>query len=743
MIHRRSSSRTFAFAFSLVLGVGACAPDAAELSSDPLSRNAEAFQSGARTLYTWYSASRGDYYTTTDPAWVGRAGDTRSPDYVFVREEGRVADPAFPEAGTKPLYNWWNASRGDNLLTTNPAWAGRPGDVRDGYVFVRLEGHVYTTPVAGTLPLMSRWNASTQDNYTTADPRVNAAPTPSGYTAPGVEGYLLSPSSPLGAAEADFGFGAYRINGARAAGSRPTLLVMMQFRDETFAVGDTCAVRRARVFGPGYPNVKSYYEEVSGNAFTLTDVGCIGPVTARDIPGTAQDESTHAGAMAPRSRTDTQDEGVAVLNQALAESGFEFWRYDTNTDGILDDNELQIVGIVAGPGAYNAAHNRTLAMASVQSNGRTYYLRNNAAIHGEAASFTMMAHEIGHSIFPFFDLYGSGSNSEGLTLMSDSDGAGLRTWYPDPWNRIRVGWAQPRVLPITNEGNQAELDAPSSRRTDTAAVVDRRPLVLFDPARSLREYFIIEYRNRTVPAGTMHYDFDMHDWRGSVRGVAVWHVMTDDAFNPRLVRGIKILAGDDRVLDSSASGNDLREVANGVITPGVDRVLQSVTSGDDVYADDVAVRVRGVVDAGSAVPSGNPGFSGLLRPEDGDFYLTWSDGSAAFRIRSSAPSSDGARVTVEWSRGTRRMVPRVDSAYSSTRPGVSMDILGAFGAAQSDRIPALRSSSALIPLPVGAWSPTSVRVTVPGTTPAGVYDLVVYNPSYLGVSNALRLTISP
>lgn len=124
-------------------------------------------------LHSWYSPSRGDNFATTNPAWAGKPGDKKSPDYRFVRLEGRVYSPDQPQpTGMIPLYSWYSPSRGDNFVTTNPAWAGRRGDKRPpDYRFVRLEGFIPTRQVSGTNSLQSFFNAQREDNFATTNPR--------------------------------------------------------------------------------------------------------------------------------------------------------------------------------------------------------------------------------------------------------------------------------------------------------------------------------------------------------------------------------------------------------------------------------------------------------------------------------------------------------------------------------------------------------------------------------------------
>src|SRR5262249_29305655 len=78
------------------------------------------------SLYTWYSPSRGDYFTTSDPNWIpnwvatgyaNHVPDARSPDYTSIREEGRVFSPNSPQPpDTVPLYSWYSPSKHDNFI---------------------------------------------------------------------------------------------------------------------------------------------------------------------------------------------------------------------------------------------------------------------------------------------------------------------------------------------------------------------------------------------------------------------------------------------------------------------------------------------------------------------------------------------------------------------------------------------------------------------------------------------------
>lgn len=99
-------------------------------------------------LHGWWSPSRGDYFTTADPAWAGGPGQTRGPDYAWQRLEGHLVARGTRVAGGMPAaVAWWSEARGDNMLTTDPAWTReRGGDRSLDYRFVRDEGWLYPRP---------------------------------------------------------------------------------------------------------------------------------------------------------------------------------------------------------------------------------------------------------------------------------------------------------------------------------------------------------------------------------------------------------------------------------------------------------------------------------------------------------------------------------------------------------------------------------------------------------------------
>jgi hypothetical protein len=146
-------------------------------------------------LVTFYSPGRGDFFTTSQPAWTCKVLGTcgADPNYHAMGMQGHVFNPAHARpAGTVPLYHWWSVSRGDNFLTTDPRWAGVVGDFRDGYRLFRIEGYIRSSAISGnTVELASYWNPTTADNA--AVNPLRSAP-PAGWTRYRTEGHLLGPT---------------------------------------------------------------------------------------------------------------------------------------------------------------------------------------------------------------------------------------------------------------------------------------------------------------------------------------------------------------------------------------------------------------------------------------------------------------------------------------------------------------------------------------------------------------------
>ena len=148
-------------------------------------------------LYQWYSPSRGDNFLTTNPKWAGKKGDRKSPDYRFVRIEGYIFSPLNKQpTNTIPIYSWYSATRGDNFITSDPKYKTSK-QLINGYKFVRKEGYITKGTFINGIALQSHWSVSRKDNFASAHPNykgIIGKKTAPDYRLYRTEGFVIDPS---------------------------------------------------------------------------------------------------------------------------------------------------------------------------------------------------------------------------------------------------------------------------------------------------------------------------------------------------------------------------------------------------------------------------------------------------------------------------------------------------------------------------------------------------------------------
>lgn len=256
---------------------------------------------------------------------------------------------------------------------------------------------------------------------------------------------------------------------------------------------------RRQIFGPR-KSVSTYFHETSYGAFNIAEAMVTPWLVARDDPSTSVDESSHAFIHT----SDIYKKGAWIIRQVEAMTTFRFSRYDKNKDGRVTEDELGVLWIY--PGIYGGVGRETdPALVKVPSLSKGVQL-NMLARAGDQSHWSLMAHELAHQIFRLGDLYVDKAGYPGvgpLSLMCDqADGTHL-----DPWAKMKLGWLKPTV--VNEDGWYALSD------------VETRPeaLILHDPRRDRRDYFIVENRW----PGQSHEDFL------NMRGLAVWRISEHDA----------------------------------------------------------------------------------------------------------------------------------------------------------------------------------------------------------------------
>lgn len=192
---------TLLFAQTALVSCAAQVSDEGDVDDGDVALEGQALtpESGRVPLVTFFSPSRGDYFSTTDPTWTCSVlgSCARQLDYQVIGIAGYVVSPDRPRpSGGLPLFHWWSAARGDNFLTTDPAWSGEIGAIHsgdDGYRLFRIEGWIpMTRSEEGAVPLDSFWNSGVADNAAVNSVRVKLG---ASWTWFRTEGFLLAPNA--------------------------------------------------------------------------------------------------------------------------------------------------------------------------------------------------------------------------------------------------------------------------------------------------------------------------------------------------------------------------------------------------------------------------------------------------------------------------------------------------------------------------------------------------------------------
>jgi M6 family metalloprotease-like protein len=258
-------------------------------------------------------------------------------------------------------------------------------------------------------------------------------------------------------------------------------------------------------------DVASFYREESRGNFVFSNAGVLGPVTYKGW----------------LNRSDTQHHQDVVLMMQAA--GFDFAKYDTNHDGYITDDELELLafanGALGGQGV-----NRYPAGCDYISGNSMLRVCSRIVFVPEEIDFETLTHELSHSLGTE-DLYGDNTNkgecySVGLTLMSctlENPPDSRATIYHDAWHRLKLGWTlvnDPASGWASKDGSSILLSDNAWRSKDGQY---SSPVMLMNDkptGGAAKEYYLFEYR------GASGYDQNV-----SSIGVVVWHVQEDSTGN--------------------------------------------------------------------------------------------------------------------------------------------------------------------------------------------------------------------
>ncbi len=320
------------------------------------------------------------------------------------------------------------------------------------------------------------------------------------------------------------------INLSLRIGPLPLLVIRVAYSDRAF-VSDA-QTWSDKFFGTSLHQLNDYYYEASNGKFqfgpaqetqsnSLVSDGVITVTLNKPHPDTSS------------SATIQPDLAAAVM---AADPYINFASYDSNGDGGISTDELQIIFIIAGyedaysggsdaPGVW--AHSSCTATTNTPrpdgvgllgcAVGGSYSLFGER--HGSHdATIGIIAHELGHAAFLLPDLYDTDGSSSGLGYFglmasgswgtaNSSEYVGATPTHPCAWSKIAVGWVSPQVV----------------------SALDNVPVTLFQSASvssnivkvpiSDTEYFLLENRDNSG------YDRGLYKLGGEFDGgLAILHV---------------------------------------------------------------------------------------------------------------------------------------------------------------------------------------------------------------------------
>ncbi len=109
------------------------------------------------------------------------------------------------------------------------------------------------------------------------------------------------------------------------------------------------------------------------------------------------------------------------------------------------------------------------------------------------------------------DIYGISGMSDRFTAISGNTAVHL-----DSWHKLNLAWCEPRRHPLTQPG---QFTLPAAQLMETNG-----PVILYDPIRGTREFFVLEYRTTNTVSSGGGYDAQVKD-----NGLVIWHAQVNGA----------------------------------------------------------------------------------------------------------------------------------------------------------------------------------------------------------------------
>jgi len=328
----------------------------------------------------------------------------------------------------------------------------------------------------------------------------------------------LQPALHAAVTLADFGYQNMKVNGVLAAGPgpRPLVVILVNFAGYPRITNSPSFFADLIFNASRYPSFNGYFQAVSNGRFSYSNAGVIGPLNL----SAAETEINWAG-------NDTLY-CSNIIYKAMISSPTSFGNYDANHDGHVTRDELAIL-IISQDNLWGGRYVGSVKPAGFAfdcggANGGLVSVVSSPTQpnqNGSLIPFATLLEET-EEMLGIIDIYGYDAYclSPGLSPQS-CNYSPTNIYYLDPFNRLQMGWCEPRIRSLTAGGIET-IPAAQVGASDA-------PIILYDPARGTSEFFILEYRTQTSHVGS-GYDANV-----ATNGLAVWHVELDANHNVALV----------------------------------------------------------------------------------------------------------------------------------------------------------------------------------------------------------------
>jgi immune inhibitor A len=287
------------------------------------------------------------------------------------------------------------------------------------------------------------------------------------------------------------------------------VIVLVRFSDTNFTAAHDANHFRNLFFSEGVlPNgsVREYFNEAAHGLIQLTGE-VVGPFTLSNTMAHYAHGESGTGGSAPNARDMAREAAI------LANPHVNYAPFDNDGNGFVD----AFIVLHAGPGAEETgnanhiwSHKWVLAGGELAVDGTKIF---GYLTVPEDAKIGVCAHELGHLIFGWPDLYDTDGSSEGIgnwCLMAGGswNGSGDIPSHPSAWCKANQGWVS-----VTAQTTNADLTIPDVKASHNV-------LRLWKDGSSGSEYFLVENRQKTG-----------YDRKNPGEGLLIWHIDDSVAAN--------------------------------------------------------------------------------------------------------------------------------------------------------------------------------------------------------------------